>query len=90
MEGPGVGQVKHRDIDRLGDKFIEIRDEKAALATKLGETEKAIVDKMVEKGLTKYTFGDQEVIVKPGKNHIRIRTIKVEGAEANGAEPEAE
>ena len=76
MEGPGVALPKFKDLDRLGDKFIEVRDEKAALATKLGEIELKIAEKMVEHDLSRYKFSDQEIILKPGKTHIKIKTVK--------------
>lgn len=76
VEGPGVSPPKFKDLDRLADKFIEIRDQKAELATKLGETEKKIAEKMQEHGLSKYKFSDQEVVLKEGKIHIKIKTVK--------------
>lgn len=85
MDGPGVGVEKFKDLDRLGDKFIEIRDEKAALATKLRDTERKLAELMADKGITRYRFGDQEIVIKIGATHIKIKTIKVDGA-ANGEE----
>lgn len=84
MEGPGVSTQKFKDIDRLGDKFIEIRDQKAKLATDLGKVEEKIAAAMGEHGITKYRFADQEVILKPGKTHVKIKTVKAEGVEADG------
>ena len=85
LTGPGVEVPRIKKLDQLGDKFIEIRDEKAELAEKLGDTEKSMIEVMVENGISKYRFGDQEITIKPGKNHVKIKTVKVEGAE-----PEAE
>lgn len=76
VEGPGVSLPKFKDLDRLGDKFTSVRDEKAELAAKLGDIEASIAAKMVEHGLTKYKFSDQEIILKPGKTHIKIKTVK--------------
>lgn len=76
MEGPGVAPPKFKDLDRLGDKFIDVRDQKAALAEKLGDIEKQIAEKMVEHGMGRYKFSDQEIILKPGKTHIKIKTVK--------------
>ncbi len=84
MEGKGVSIPRYKDLDRLGDQFITVRDQKAELATKLGETEKKIIEKMREHGLTKYRFSDQEAVYKPGKDHIKIKTVK---AEADGEPP---
>lgn len=84
MEGEGVAPVKYKDLDRLGDKFIEIRDEKAELATALGKVEASIIEKMIEKGIAKYRFGDQEITVKPGKEHVKVKTVKVDGEASEG------
>lgn len=81
MEGAGVAPLRYKDIDRLADKFIEVRDQKAELAAELGKIEGRIADAMVEHGITKYTFSDQEVILKPGKTHVKIKTVKAEGVE---------
>lgn len=83
MEGPGVSPVRYKDIDRLADKFIEIRDEKAELAGKLTKIEGQIAELMVEHGISKYTFSDQEVILKPGKTHVKVKTVKAEGVEVD-------
>lgn len=87
MTGKGVEIPKFKDLDRLGDKFTSIRDEKAELATKLGDVEKSIVDKMAEHGLNKYRFGDQEIVLKPGHTHIKVKTVKVQ-VEPDGNEGE--
>jgi hypothetical protein len=83
MEGPGVAPVRFKDIDRLADQFIEVRDEKAALATKLGGIEEKIAEKMVEHGIERYQFSDQEVILKKGKTHIKVKTVKADGVEVD-------
>lgn len=89
MEGPGVAPPKYKDLDRLGDKFIEVRDEKAELASKLGDIEVSIAEKMVEHGLNKYKFSDQEIILKPGKTHIKIKTVKADVSRIRGGESDA-
>lgn len=83
MQGEGVAPVRYKDIDRLADKFIEIRDEKAELAGKLSKIETQIAELMVDHGISKYTFSDQEVILKPGKTHVKIKTVKAEGVEVD-------
>lgn len=86
VEGPGVSPPKFKDIDRIADQFVEVRDEKAELATKLGELEKKIIEKMGEHGLDKYRFSDQEIIVKHGKNKVKIKTVKVDTEQDGEAE----
>jgi len=83
VEGPGVSPIKLKELDRLGDKYIEVRDKKAELATELNGIENKMADIMVEKGITTYRWSDQEMIVKPGKTHIKVKTVKSEGVETN-------
>lgn len=83
MQGEGVAPLRYKDIDRLADKFIEVRDSKAELAKELTKIEGRIAEAMEEHGITKYTFSDQEVILKTGKTHVKIKTVKAEGVESN-------
>ncbi len=85
IEGEGVAPPRYKDIDRLADKFIDVRDQKAELATQLTKIEGQIAEAMADHGIAKYKFSDQEVILKTGKTHIKVRTIKVEGND--GKEP---
>lgn len=78
VEGPGVSQVKDKTLEKLADEFIEVRDEKAALAEKLGKVESKLLDRMNELNITRYRFSDQEAVVKTGKNHVKIKTVKAE------------
>jgi hypothetical protein len=79
IEGPGVSLPHFKDLDKLGDKFIDIRDQKAALATKLGKVEAEIVEKMKDHGISRYVFSDQEMVIKEGKVHVKVKTVKVDG-----------
>lgn len=81
MDGPGVAVVKDKKLDALCDEFVEVRDEKAALAEKLGELEAQILDRMVELEITVHKFSDQVATIKPGKNHVKIKTVKTGAAE---------
>lgn len=81
VEGPGVSLPQYKDLDKLGDKFIEVRDEKAKLATKLADTEKKIIELMRDKGLEVYRFGDQEAKIVETKLHVKIKTVQVDGVE---------
>lgn len=56
MTGEGVALPKDRALDKLGDEFTDIRDKKAKLAEELGEIEMKIVERMNEKGVTRYVF----------------------------------
>jgi len=78
---PGVSLPKIKALETLGYKFIDIRDQKSELAEELGAIETKMLDLMAEKGIERYRFGDQELILKKGKNHAKVRTIKVEPGE---------
>lgn len=86
MEGPGVSPVRYKDLDRLSDQFQDKKEERSLMSEEITKIEQLICDKMQEYGLTKYRYRDQEVIYKPGKIHIKIKTVKAEGAEANGVD----
>jgi hypothetical protein len=85
IEGPGVGQTADKKLDKLGDEFIDVRDQKAKLAEQLTGIETKAAERMGELGITRYRFSDQEMFLKPGKTHIKVKTVKNEGAE-NGEE----
>lgn len=84
---PGVGQVKDKKLERLGYEFIETRDQKAELAEKLGEIETKIFDRMGELDLRVYRFGDQELSIKDGKRHCKVKTVKTENEQFGEVEP---
>ena len=86
VEGPGVSQPRFKDIDRLADKFIDIRDQKSDLASQLTKIESQIAEKMEEHGITKYSFSDQVVEMKQGNVHIKIKNVKAEGVETDSGD----
>lgn len=90
LDGAGVEPVKDKKLIALGDQFIEIRDEKATLATKLTETEAKIIDRMGELGLKAFRFSDQIVTIKDGARHVRVKTVKVENQSGDEAATESE
>ena len=76
--GAGVGITTDKKLISLGDKFVEVRDSKAELATELTGIETKIIDRMRELKLRNFRFSDQLVTIKPGAEHIKIKTVKVE------------
>jgi hypothetical protein len=89
MVGDGVGLKKDKQLEALGDRFIEVRDEKAELATELGKLETQILDRMTVLGMSEFRFGDQIMVQKTGKTHVKIKTVKVEN-DNTGEETENE
>lgn len=85
IEGPGVSTPRVAAIDRLADKLEEILDQKSDLASQVTKTEGKIIELMEENGLKKYKYRDREVIYKPGKIHVKLKTVKAEGKAPNTA-----
>ncbi len=85
IEGPGVSVMKDKKLDSLCDKFIDLRDSKAKLAEKIGETEVQILDRMGELKITKHRFADQLAEIKIGKDHVKIRTVTADDGSDDGA-----
>jgi hypothetical protein len=85
LKGQGVEAVVHKDINRLADKFEDLLTQRASLSEQIGDTETALMEKMKEKGLEKYRYRDQMVTFKPGKDHIKIKTVKADSGKSNGA-----
>lgn len=77
VEGPGVGTTKDKKLDALADAFTEKRDEKAKLATEMTSIESKIIDRMQELKLTIYRYADREVRITYGKNHVKVKAVKV-------------
>ena len=82
MEGKGVASVKDKKLNTLADDFIDKRDEKAKLAEDMTAIESKIIDRMKEIDCTLYRYADREVRIEPGKNHVKIKTVKNEGVSA--------
>jgi len=85
MEGPGVAEVKDKKLEKLADDFCEKRDAKAELAEQMTGVETKILDRMAELGINRFRYADREAIIKPGKNHVRIKVVKI-----GDGEPEEE
>lgn len=80
MKGPGVAPVKDKKLDALADKFVEMRDEKSKLAEEMTNIEANIVARMQEIKCESYRYADREVKITKGKVHVKVKTVKNEGA----------
>ncbi len=81
MEGEGVAPVKDKKLDKLCDEFLDGIDSRAKLSEEITATETKILDRMEELGVSVHRFRDQIAKIKPGKPHIKIKSVK---AAANG------
>lgn len=85
IEGPGISVPKIASIDRLADELEEVLDEKSSLAEKVTKIEGKIIEKMEEHGLKKYRYRDREVIYKPGKIHVKLKSVKAAGKDGDAS-----
>lgn len=81
IEGKGVSPVKDKKLDKLCDDFLDKIDTRATLSEEITATETKILDRMEELKVTVHRFRDQLARIKPGKAHVKIKTVK---ADANG------
>lgn len=84
IEGPGVSAVKDNKLHSLGRKFKDLRDARSETTEKITETEIAIKNRMRELGIRLYRLDDQIMEIKPGKAHVKIKTVKNDGADDEG------
>ncbi len=84
IKGEGVELPSDKVLDKLGEKYIDLRDQKAKLAEEITALDKKAVERLAELGWQRYRFRDQEMFVKQGDPHIKIRTVEVGGANGEG------
>lgn len=78
---PGIGVVKDKKLNALADEFTELRIEKSEMAEKMTAIEGKIIDRMQELKIPAYRYDDRMVTIKFGKTHVKIKTVKVDGAQ---------
>lgn len=88
MTGPGVEEVRHKDIDRLADEFEDLLTERSGLTEQIRKVEDRIMEKMKEKELTCYRYRDRQVVYKPGHDHIKVKTVRTDTVEPDDGETE--
>lgn len=86
MEGPGVAQLKIKELDRLGDKMDELLEERAKLSGQITKVEGQMADIMQERGITKYHWSDKVMEIKVGKVHVKVKTVRSEGVDDGESE----
>lgn len=88
IEGPGVAPFKDSALTKLGGKLDDLRDQRATLAEQITQAEKSAVERMIELGISRYRYGDREMILKPGNAHVKTKEVK--GDNSDDGEDEAE
>ena len=90
LEGAGVAPIKDKKLEEWAEDFIEKRDAKALMAEEMTALEAKMLDRMSEKQIQVFRFADQELRLKPGKTHVKIKKVKNEGAEGEPVEETAD
>lgn len=75
IEGEGVARPKIKAIDSAADKYIEIRDSRMALTEKEVAAKLKLAMLMRDHKLTEYVYDDHKVVLQPGKENVKVRTI---------------
>lgn len=86
MTGPGVEKPRYKDLDRLGDAFVNVDDKIDELKGELDAIEQKIILKMKELNMGRYRFGSDdkpfEIIIKEGVVHAKVKELKVKDGQA--------
>jgi len=75
MEGEGVARKKVKAVETASDNYVEARDNRMALTVKEVEAKIILIAKMKEHGIVEYVYDDHKVILKPGKDNVKVRSI---------------
>lgn len=77
MRGKGVELVTYPDLDKMGDELDDLREKKSKLAESITKVEGKALDKMKTLGLNRYRFSDRVMEVTEGKDHVKVKSVKV-------------
>ena len=87
IEGPGVSPIKIKELDRLGDRFIENRDAKADLAKKLTKLEGQMAEIMEENGIARYSSATKKSCSKRARSISKLNPSKSKELKATATNP---
>lgn len=75
IEGEGVAQKRIKKIEALADAYVETRDTRMTWTKKECEARDTLIQAMTDNGLTRYSYGDQEIVIKGGKAKVKVKTV---------------
>jgi len=87
MEGPGVGQKRIPELDKLIDKYVVARDKRMEESPKEKAAKTFVIEKLLAlkdeigvdaNGEIVYRHGDEVVSLKPGTPKLSIRSAPEE------------
>lgn len=78
MEGPGKLQERIKELDILSDKYVDVRDTRMKWTKKEVEARAALIAGLQARGLSEYVYGDQKVVLKAGKDGVKVTTVNPE------------
>ncbi len=88
IEGPGVAPISIPRIDKLAAAYVRERDKRCEMTPKeIAAKQKLIsalhdnVDKIGrdKDGVLTYRFDDMVIVLKPGKESLKVKAIDTEG-----------
>lgn len=85
LKGPGVAPERHKDIEKIADDYVNIRDQRMDLTNQEVTLRTALGHVMHEHGLKTYRYDGYEVTIKPPEGEkVSVRQVKEESDDADG------
>jgi len=79
MEGEGVSRRKIKAVETASDNYVEVRDKRMKLTEQEVEARAVLIQKMRDNNITEYVYDDHKVLLVPGKDKVKVRTIDGDG-----------
>ena len=79
VEGEGVSRKKIKSVEVAADNYCDIRDRRMSLTEKEVEARTVLISKMKEHGLSEYVYDDHKVVLLPGVEKVKVRTVDGDG-----------
>lgn len=86
IEGDGVAQKRIKELDVLGDKYVDVRDKRMEWTEKEQVAKANLIAKMEELKITVYRYGDHEIDLTK-KANVKVKNVD---ASADAEEEETE
>lgn len=80
VEGEGVSQKKIPAIEKAASKYVSVRDERMALTKKEVDARAVLINAMKENNTVLYRYDDMEVVLKPGDEKVKVRSVEDDDA----------
>lgn len=74
MTGEGVAPKRIKELDVLGDKYVEVRDKRMEWTEKEQVAKANLIAKMEELKISKYRYGDHEIDLT-SKSNVKVKNV---------------